>query len=227
VSRSAGGKKKSNGVDLVELEEEGGAVEDFFGQLWYIPAVSPSLGGQVRVRHRGLPGNGDSLVWIRKDLWESKTFEAGGCFPIGVGDSWSGSPKKLSFTVDIWGKGVKDSFVSKLKGKMASRGRGGRGLQRPRSPEEEWGWGDGGWYQNPPPYYQPPMGPPPMGPPPMGPYPPPPPSPFGFFPNQLHNQSYFNQGQQSGAKQFNSYGPRGQGPRPGGRGVSGNCGKGL
>jgi hypothetical protein len=68
VSQSAGGKKKSNGADLVELEEEGGALEDFFGQLWYVPVVSPSLGGQVRVRHRGLPGNGDSLVRICKDF---------------------------------------------------------------------------------------------------------------------------------------------------------------
>ena len=142
----------------------------------------------------------DTMACAVEDLWESKNFEVNDCFPVGVGDYWIGSMKKFSFASDIWGKGVKESFVSKLKGVMANRGGGGRGPQRPRSPEEEWGWGEGGWFWNPPPYYQPPMGPPPSGPPtgpPMGPYPPPPPGSFGFFPNQLHKQQYYNQGQHS------------------------------
>jgi len=100
--------------------------EDFFGQLWFIPSDSPSPSGQVRVPHHGRR-TGEDLVWICRDLWEAKTFEVNDCFPVGAGDCWIGSPKKLCFAADIWGKGVKDSFVLKLKGAMANRGRGGRG----------------------------------------------------------------------------------------------------
>ena len=74
MARSAGAGKTNNGADLAGLEEEGGAVEDFFGQLWFIPSDSPSPGGQVRVRHHGLHRDGGDLVWIRKDLWESRNF---------------------------------------------------------------------------------------------------------------------------------------------------------
>jgi len=49
VARSAGAGKTNNGAHLVGLEEEGGAVEDFFGQLWFIPSDPPSPGGHVRV----------------------------------------------------------------------------------------------------------------------------------------------------------------------------------
>jgi hypothetical protein len=53
VSRSAGAEKTNNGANLARLEEEGGVVEDFFGQLCFIPFDSPSPGDQVRVPHHG------------------------------------------------------------------------------------------------------------------------------------------------------------------------------
>jgi len=107
-------------LDLGALEVEEGEVEDIFGQLWFIPSASPSSCGRARVC------KGENLVWIRKNIWDSKHFEPSDCHPVGVGDLWV-SPKKLCFSSDIWGKGVKDLFVSKLKLGMAGRGRGGRG----------------------------------------------------------------------------------------------------
>ena len=139
VSRSRRKVNGANGLDLGALVDEEGDVEDLFGQLWFIPSASPSPCGRARVCRK------ENLVWIRKDLWDSKSFEPSDCHPVGVGDLWVSPPKKFCFASDIWGKGVKDSFVSKLKFGMAGRGRGGRGPQRPRNPEEEWGWGEGGW----------------------------------------------------------------------------------
>lgn len=198
-------------MDPVGLEDEGD-LEDFFGQLWFFPTNSSPSRGRVRVRHRDVPEKG-ILVWIRRDLWESKKFEPIDCHQVGESDSWDLPPKFFSFAEDFWGKGIRETFVSKLKSDMAGRGRGGRG-PRPRNPEEEWGWGEGGWYQ-PPPFYPPPMGP-------MGPYPPPQPGPFGYFPNQAPANQFFNQGPSQGQNQFNQQSQRGQGVRPGGRGGNQN-----
>ena len=121
VSRSGRGVNGANGLDLGALVDEEGDVEDLFGQLWFIPSASPSPCGRARVCRK------ENLVWIRKDLWDSKSFEPSDCHPVGVGDLWVSPPKKFCFASDIWGKGVKDSFVSKLKFGMAGRGRGGRG----------------------------------------------------------------------------------------------------
>lgn len=77
--------------------------------------------------------------------------------------------------------------MQKVKEGMTGRGIGGRG-HRLRNPKEEWGWGDGGWFQ-PSSFYPPPMGPL------MGSFHPPPLGPFGYFPNQALAKHYFSQGQ--------------------------------
>jgi hypothetical protein len=97
-------------------------------------------GKRSRVRYGGEKVR--NLYWIQRDLWEKRSFEIQDCFPTQEGDRWVHPPSKLRFAEDVWGKGVKESFVSKLKIAMAGRGRGGRG-PRARSPEEEWDWGGG------------------------------------------------------------------------------------
>jgi hypothetical protein len=174
--------------------EEGGAIEEFFGQLWLVPATQTTHpDSRSRVSHSSAPNR--DLVWIRRDLWESKRFSPEDCYPIGSNDSWGKSPLKLKFAEEIWGEGKRKSFVQALKS-MVGRGRGGRGA-RPRADGNWDGWGEGLHY-----------------PPPM-PYPPPPiyyqpPPPYGFFPNPPPHQGMhpqppqrpqgFNQFQQ-GARQ--------------------------
>lgn len=199
VSRSRKMTRGINGLDPGELDEEDGDIEDLFGQLWFISSTSPSPCGRARVHEGG------DLIWIRKDLWDSKQFEVRDCFPVGASDLWASPPKKLCFASDIWGKGVRDSFVAKLKQGMATHGRGGRG-PRPRISKEEWGWGDGGWYNQPPPFFPPPMGPMP----PTGPYPPPQ-GQYGFFPNPPPANPYYNQNRGQASSQFNQQYQRGQG----------------
>ena len=77
---------------------------------------------------------GEGLVWIRKDLWESKSFTPEDCHPVGEGDRWVKDPVKLNFAEDYWRKGDKASFVEVVKA-MVAHGRG-RGL-RARAPKED------------------------------------------------------------------------------------------
>lgn len=53
----------------VSMDE--GAIEELFGQLWYIPSES----NQVRV------GKPTCLVWIRKELVENRGFTERDCYP--------------------------------------------------------------------------------------------------------------------------------------------------
>jgi hypothetical protein len=75
VSASGRGRKGAiGGVRmLVDFEpNEGGEIEDLFGQLWWVPS-SP------------LPRVGPLLLnrfWIKHDLWESKLFEPKDCFCV-------------------------------------------------------------------------------------------------------------------------------------------------
>lgn len=131
-------------------------------------------------------------MWIPRDLWERIDVEIADCYLASEDVKWSGTPAKLRFAEDIWGKGVKESFASKLKAVVAGTGRGGCGPLRPRSPEEGWNnWGDGWNYLGqhpPPPYFSPPIGPP------MPPIPPMALPGFGYFPD--HHPPYLPQGQQ-------------------------------
>ena len=68
-----------------ELVEDNGEIEEFFGQLWYIP----SSASRVRVPQRGM-----EAVWIRRDLWKSKKFEVSDFYPTGSGDRWSGKSEE-------------------------------------------------------------------------------------------------------------------------------------
>jgi hypothetical protein len=152
--------------------EEGGAIEEFFGQLWLVPTTQAThLDSRSRVSHSSDPNR--DLVWIPRDLWESKGFSPEDCNPIGYNDSWKKSPLKLKFAKEIWGEGKRKSFVQALKS-MAGRGRGGRG-PRPRADGNWDGWGEGLHYPPPMPY-----------PPPPSYYQPVP--PYGFFPNPPSHQ---------------------------------------
>jgi hypothetical protein len=60
-------------VRPISVEDaEGGEIEDFLGQLWWVP-LSPS----PRVSRS--PPN---LFWIRHDIWESKKFNTRDCFLV-------------------------------------------------------------------------------------------------------------------------------------------------
>ncbi|TVU07127.1 hypothetical protein EJB05_47168, partial [Eragrostis curvula] len=170
-------KHVPRGAQAAATEVEEGAIEEFYGELWYIPLSPPRSSNSPRVREPVKARDGGRLVWIRRELWESKKFGAEDCHPVGWGDQWDKEPQKLNFAEEVWGEGKKKTFLQAVKEAMANRGRG-RG-QRPQSPEEEWGeWGGPGWYGQQS-YHG--MAPPPMGmgqgfgfyPPPMGPpYPP-------------------------------------------------------
>jgi hypothetical protein len=54
---------------IQDPESEEGEIHDFWGQLWLVPNSPPPQRG-VRVRAK----RGEHLVWIQKELWESKKF---------------------------------------------------------------------------------------------------------------------------------------------------------
>jgi hypothetical protein len=135
-----------------------------------------------------------TLVWIRKDKWESRNFTPGDCFPVGSQDTLGKSPKKLNFAEQIWGRGERRSFVQAVKETMAGRGRGSGRMRLRYLEEEGGGWGGGAQYPpNPyssqPPYYQQP----PMSSPPYGYYSGQP--PFHPSPQMMQNQGFKGFGQ--------------------------------
>jgi hypothetical protein len=72
-------------------KRRGGGIEEFFGQLWWVPlSPSPRVGQP--------PPN---LFWIRRDLWISKSFTTGDCFPVQPGDTLTPDPKLCTFAEDI------------------------------------------------------------------------------------------------------------------------------
>lgn len=75
--------------DPLEEEDE---IYSFWGQLWSFPKSHPPRGG-ARVRVKGR----ENLVWIHRDLWQVKSFEASDCFPVGESDVWDKPASKLSF----------------------------------------------------------------------------------------------------------------------------------
>jgi hypothetical protein len=63
--------------------EEGGAIPEFYGQLWFVPDPTP-LPPKVRVR-RGEETT-TKLVWIQKEKWEKAEFGVEDCYPVGDRD---------------------------------------------------------------------------------------------------------------------------------------------
>lgn len=207
---------RSNAQACRELDDEEGAIQEFYGQLWLIPdAIARAANSAVRARVREEELRVRDLVWIRRDLWDSREFGVADCFPAASGDRWVRKPAPLRFAEEVWGKGERESFATKLKSAMAGRGRGRP--PRPRRPEEDWDyWIGGEWPQQSPPFYPPhPMGPPP-------PQVPPPPGPYGFY---QHPQQPFHQPPPYNPhEQFNQqYRPGGKprGPQQSGKGRQG------
>lgn len=155
----------------LDPDPEEGEIHDFWGQLWLVPNSQPRKRG-ARVQAE----RGEHLVWIQKELWDSKKFTPSDCCPVGEGDTWAKSPSKLSAAAVIWGEEGRRSFVQVVKESMAGRGRG-RG-PRPRSDGDWDRWGGGGWN----PYHFPPPPPPPHF------YGQPPPPPFGYYPHHPPQQ---------------------------------------
>ncbi|XP_062203848.1 uncharacterized protein LOC133906086 [Phragmites australis] len=182
-----------------ELVEDNGEIEEFFGQLWYIP----SSASRVRV-----PQRGTEAVWIRRDLWKLKKFEVRDCYSAGSSDRWSRKPKKLSCAADLGGKRSKESFVQVLRRAMAGRGQGRARGPRPGGYQgADWGWrGRGEWF-------------PPNYPPPPFFHPPP---PFGFYNNQgpSMDPSFFHQ-QRPPRPSHSGSQAQGQAHRPRGQNLQG------
>jgi hypothetical protein len=142
-------QRTSQGSPQRPQSEEGEGIESFFEQLWLVP----SRRGRVSQFH-------PSLFWIRRDLWESRQFGAGDCFPVKRSDVLKPDPKQGNFASDFWGKGVRSSFLEVAQVGMAgrvnrgrSRGRGGRGEDQwdgrgSRFEEEQWNAGQGWWNPN-------------------------------------------------------------------------------
>jgi hypothetical protein len=80
--------------------DEDGAIEEFFGQLWFFPSEKKRTSSRVSQNQET---RGD-LIWIRRDLWKTKSFSPEDCFPIGPKDKWEKSPERLNFAEEIWGK---------------------------------------------------------------------------------------------------------------------------
>lgn len=140
--RASSGVQKAVRVETVEDEE--GTVEDFFfGQLWLIP--SPTSKPRVS------PWEGVS-IWIRKYLWESRSFQPSDCFPIQRGYTKPEEQQTLGPEAESWWFAGKARFAEVVK-EMAGRGRG-RGRGGPEGEWGEWGWQPSPFYQ-PPPYFFP------------------------------------------------------------------------
>lgn len=104
-------------------------------QLWFVPGDYPSDVAALRRGRVHHTERVEGLVWIRRDLWESRDFEIQGCYLAQEGDRWVKSQFKLNFAKDCWRKGEKQSFIAKLKS-MAGRGRGGPDPNRPQNSKE-------------------------------------------------------------------------------------------
>jgi hypothetical protein len=114
VSRGDSWEKRAQGAETTiqdsDATEDGGAIVEFFGQLWFVPDSSPSphprVQGEVKAR-------GD-LVWIRRDKWEKSEFSVEDCYPIGDRDVWYQDLVKLNFAERIWAKGERKSFAQRV-----------------------------------------------------------------------------------------------------------------
>jgi hypothetical protein len=77
--------------------DEDGAIEEFFGQLWFFPSEKKTTTTSSRVSQ-------NHLVWIHRDLWKTKSFSPEDCYPISSKDKWEKSPERLNLAEEIWGK---------------------------------------------------------------------------------------------------------------------------
>jgi hypothetical protein len=91
--------------ETLSAEDDEGVIEEYFGQLWWIPQSPPP-----RVNQRS-----PHLLWIFKDLWEGKLFSTADCFPVQPSDVLKQDWKELDFARDVWGKGERDSFLQVLR----------------------------------------------------------------------------------------------------------------
>lgn len=73
---------KSNARAYPEEDDEEGAIQEFYGQLWFVLGCYSTVTDlDRRVRVRDGREKVKDLVWIRRELWESKSFEIKDCYP--------------------------------------------------------------------------------------------------------------------------------------------------
>jgi hypothetical protein len=91
-------------MPLIQVDE-GEEIADFFGQLWSVPR--PPTARVCKIH--------PNLCWIRRDLWESRSFRAEDCFSVSSGDTLRQDWKMGSFAQDFWGRGTCASFLEVVK----------------------------------------------------------------------------------------------------------------
>lgn len=94
------------------------------------PSKRESVPQVARVRRRPWRPPPPSLVWVRRDKFESGIFTSEDCFPVGAADHLV-EPKEFSFSVDFWsrreGRPTFAAVVRRMAGAGAAQGaRGGR-----------------------------------------------------------------------------------------------------
>jgi hypothetical protein len=77
---------------LIQVDE-GDEIAEFFGQLWSVTCPSTARVCQIH----------PNLCWIRRDMWDSRSFRAEDCFPVSSRDTLRQDWKTKSFAQDFWG----------------------------------------------------------------------------------------------------------------------------
>jgi hypothetical protein len=90
---------------LIQVDE-GDEIAEFFGQLWSVTCPSTARVCQIH----------PNLCWIRRDMWDSRSFRAEDCFPVSSRDTLRQDWKTRSFAQDFWGRGTRASFLEVVKG---------------------------------------------------------------------------------------------------------------
>ncbi|PNT70417.1 hypothetical protein BRADI_2g11564v3 [Brachypodium distachyon] len=97
------------------------ALEEYYGQLWALPAERTSS----RVLDQD-PSSATTLVWIRRDLFVAKTFTAADCFVARHSDRFACVPKTFRFAKDFWSRiHGHATFADILRRNPMESGRGG------------------------------------------------------------------------------------------------------
>ncbi|KAG2594366.1 hypothetical protein PVAP13_5NG627600 [Panicum virgatum] len=117
--------------DRFQREEE--QIEEHFGQLWAIP--SPT----ARPRVPPTPNSRGVLVWIRKELVQSKAFGADDCYPVLRSDRFEGPPTRISFSRDLWAqKTGRSTYAEILRRRPMTEREKGRWVWQPQPPPKRY-----------------------------------------------------------------------------------------
>jgi hypothetical protein len=88
------GPEASGKAKLQRLDEDDAEMIKFYGQLWSIPMPSAPRVSHIRV----------NFFWIRRDLWEFRSFSWKDCYSVKAEDILREDLKEGNFTVHFWGQ---------------------------------------------------------------------------------------------------------------------------